>query len=485
MQNRTITPQEYLQAATDGNLDVVNKYITDNIDNHAMLIVEDDQGETALWKAAIGRKVAVVKALIKTGAVFKNVEQMITILRGLNAAVTLWHLYGYRDRLKILELAQRFHCDEIEKNHRSVTLLSDKNRNRLQLFLERLEKTGRLSAESISRAFHLVTDKIPKPEKREIKVTQQDAYAFLWCFFRQEKATIINAESLPPIYYHAKDYYYDKYNNYHNFAVHKGYLDQQNHTTEQPNYLIKYTHRADKEAKCYKLLGQFAFFNERQLVAKWYQGASLYVADKNDIMALPYETRLYLLKMALEQLNTLHKNFRYHGDIKPGNVIIDFINRSIHLIDFETMRKPYYMDYIDHATPSYGSPAAPRNGMTEDMYGFGFVTAALFPEIFNITSYGKKFQVELTAPIISLSIIEKSIVKLQWEMQKNESSVRCTSEQAMEYCNEILKHLNDLNESIMENIANNTICRRGKSITTEDILRGYACRLCKTIIAPT
>lgn len=465
---RTITPQEYLQAASDGNLDVINKYIADNIENHAMLIVEDDHGETALWKAAIARKVPVAKALIETGAVFKNVDKMITILRELDAGGNpVWYLYGYRDRLKILELAQRFHCEEIEKNHRSVTLLSDKNRNRLQAFLERLEKAGRLSAESISRAFHLVTDKIPKPEKCDIKITHQNAYAFLWCFSRREEATIINVDSLPPIYCHAKDNY--------NFKIHKGYLDQQHHIG-QPDYLIKGTARGDKEAKCYKLLGQHAFFNGIQLVTKWYQGASLYDADKNDIMALSIETRLNLLKMVLEQLNTLHKNFRYHGDIKPGNVVIDFMNKSIHLIDFETMRKPYYMNYVVHGSPSYGSPASPREGMTEDMYGIGFVTAALFPEIFSITSRGKNFRVTLAEPSAYLSTIDISIVKLLYVMQSQESSVRCTSEQAMEYCNEILNHVNDLNESMMEIIANNTISRRGASTTTEDILRGYGCR---------
>ena len=178
--------------------------------------------------------------------------------------------------------------------------------------------------------------------------------------------------------------------------------------------------------------------------------------------------RISCLSTALEDLNTLHNHYRMHGDVKPDNFILNTENNSMRLIDFDVSHK-LGIDKDCGSTPAFIDPDTPLSHLSQDLYGMGKVIMELFPElyVFSLSS-------DLRATYSfwkqgTLSIVEQSIVNLVNALSHSEPQMRCTSEDALHYCNDLLRSIDTLDEVGLTTLTESKL-RRTK-ITIEDVLR--------------
>ncbi len=183
-------------------------------------------------------------------------------------------------------------------------------------------------------------------------------------------------------------------------------------------------------------------------------------------MQIPIEKRLRCLRSGLADLNTLHQHHRIHGDVKCQNYILDLENASMKLIDFGTSHKKGSSKSYAW-TAAYSDPHSFADGFGKDLYAVGLVTMYLFPEIYSVSFDSTKAYVSVNKT--NYTIVEQAVVTLVDSMMNAKLRSRCTSEDALHYCDELISHFAQLNEGLLATITNSTLTRA--HTTLEDVFR--------------
>jgi len=214
------------------------------------------------------------------------------------------------------------------------------------------------------------------------------------------------------------------------------------------------TQEASREVKYNRFLGRKAYFFWRNgrahVVAEWQHEKAIHLFNKHELMRVSIEQRLKCLSSGLADLNRLHEHYRVHNDVKCHNFVLDLERASMKLIDFGAAHKSGSEKPFAY-TPAYQDPAGEGEGFSQDMYGMGFVTMSLFPELYTVT-VEPETHVTINKKLFTHQ--EEAILYLVDSMTHGNSSLSCTSKAALSYCDQLLKQLHNLdNASLMELIS--------------------------------
>lgn len=263
--------------------------------------------------------------------------------------------------------------------------------------------------------------------------------------------------------------------------VRKGYKDK---SLSIPKYSVKFYANEDgrelnkktaaREAKYSRLLGResFYFMNKDMpvVVTTWQEGKALDMYTYITFRRNSYQNRIAWLISIFNELNILHAHFRVHGDIKPGNIILNLAQNKMSLIDFGSTHKiaTSKVGQFRHARGHSDAEPHSLDHCAYDMYAMGLIIARIFPELFIINEKKDKSTIEaISAP--HKNVIETAIVSLVHALTERYPMKRCTSLSALDYCKKILSNSKHLNQESLMFILQDTI-NHAKN-TFEDVLR--------------
>lgn len=379
----------------------------------------------------------------------------------------------------------------INKNtEKKVTELSAHNFERLQKLTTNLENIGKLTSDTFALALQRVTASIPSvPQSKNNKQAVADGHVNKLddntTFFMKRGASRNHNDSGGQakinIGYTASDAKTPS------ISVKRLCLAPDEY--QQPKDKV-----ANREVKIQRLLGRRANWYPTKkgpaVAGEWQTGESL-EDFKGDFSSYTYSRRLKWLTSALTELNKLHANFRLHGDIKPGNIIVDVAQDKLKFIDFATTQKVNSTkDFV--ASPMYvdmkeGKPKK----LASDMFAMGYIVARLFPELFTF-SVNRQLAAMQRGGMTMLAVVarppyvldknitdnvtnkEQAIYALVDAMMEECAELRCTSQQALQFCENAAAHLVINGETLtvnnLKSLLDTTI--NGNSYVTEDALRG-------------
>lgn len=239
----------------------------------------------------------------------------------------------------------------------------------------------------------------------------------------------------------------------------------------QPS-LYKARNEAIREVKYHRLLGRQAFYFAKSrvtVVAEWQREKVMNKFTRDEFMQVSLLQRLQCLSSCLIELNHLHHHYRVHGDVKCQNIILDLKNLSMKLIDFGTTHKKGATKRFGE-TREYADSGFPDDHYHKDIYAMGIVVMQLFPEIYTV----KFNDGNLYRSVVKLDYTpeEQSIVKLVGAMMHPDKHTRCTSEDALSFCNNVIGQFDQLDESVLQGITSATLDRTVS--TVEDVMRDSA-----------
>ncbi|WP_058480300.1 protein kinase domain-containing protein [Legionella waltersii] len=305
---------------------------------------------------------------------------------------------------------------------------------------------------SLDKAFQRVTAKLPSVSESAVSINSRKENNV-----PRSELRIDNKKGL--FIEHSKQYASGGFG-----EVKKGYSSPD---SAEPIYGIKRLNQRDpikaqreaiREVKYHRLLGRQAFYFSRngsiRIVSEWQREQSVDQYASSELLQVSIEKRLRCLSSGLSDLNVLHQHYRIHGDVKCQNFILNLNNTSMKLIDFGTSHKKGSSKSFGWTT-LYRDPYTFWDHFCKDLYAMGIVTMYLFPEIYTLN-----YEVTELKPFInktSLTILEKAVVNLVNSMMNREANLRCTSEDALHYCNELIKHLNPLDVESVGRIANSSV----------------------------
>jgi len=367
-----------------------------------------------------------------------------------------------------------FQMNVNENCFESLMSLSKHNSQRLDELVSRLAINKALNSLSFEKALQKVTLKLPEVEKSiAIKKRRKETGAIMSEFSVGSKMHFFLEHSNPL-----------KYDRGGFGAIKKGYdkLD-----AVVPSYsikkllepdMLKSQKQAIREVKYHRLLGREAFYyisdkGKANIVAEWQHEKGLHLFTAEEMKQAPVEKRLQCVKSGLVDMNKLHLKYRVHGDIKCQNFILDLKNGSMELIDFGASRKKGSNKHFA-GTLAYRDHTSARNffyDSWDDMYAMGIVTAYLFPELYAVTFdfSNDKSNVEIIKNE-NLTNIEQAILIFVNKMMNADRRLRCTSESALDLCEELIRTEGRLDEQELQKIMGSTINRF--SMTIEDAMRG-------------
>ncbi len=243
------------------------------------------------------------------------------------------------------------------------------------------------------------------------------------------------------------------------------------------NLALEAQQMIEREARYYQMLGREAFYSNSaskvKLFYPWLQGTVLNEVPRKTLLGLSLTVRLGLFIHALGDLNIFHLNYRAHGDIKPGNLIVNLITHTMKLIDFDQSHKPGSKKEFFGTLP-FNSDT--YDNMSNDMYGMGIVAAALFPEYFTVNypvvTFLKKVEVKPVQQA-QRSIMANAIITLVNRLLDSECEKTPASVDVMKYCQLLCEQGAALSLDKVGEIESATISR--KTTTVEDVLRGVSC----------
>lgn len=221
-----------------------------------------------------------------------------------------------------------------------------------------------------------------------------------------------------------------------------------------PELAVKVMHQGNKqddktaqhEARYNRMMGRectmFRFSDRPAIVMDWTKGEPLNkLIDQDELKQFSFKRRLQWLASLLEDLNKMHEKSFVHFDLQPKNMIVDTSKHTMRLIDFG----------ISH-----------RENPNEDEFEVGADMRDLAEHIIR----------QLFEPDWSeLRSIKNRAIHVLYDAAKGfDMRGRCTSQQALEYCQQLLINFKNLDAEKLVEIQNATINRR--ELQVEDVIRG-------------
>lgn len=364
----------------------------------------------------------------------------------------------------------------------SILGIKKENFERLISIISKLNDAKLLDNESFNKALIRVNDKLPIVEPSKVEKTNKDITGE-----NRSKLTLVNEQMSifpEPAIREGESKSILAKNQISGGAgtVKKAFAQNTRLEEEQPTFAIKKHNRdfiterhiaeTKREARYYRLLNQPAYYfmknNSPRLVTGWLKGKTLHQFSENALKNVSYENRIQWLISGFSDLNILHSHFRIHGDISENNFMINSDNNTMRLFDFGTAHKMGSSTGILTNTLLYTDPTSASNDFLKDIYAIGIICARLFPELYAIEP--DKMSAKLTLIKTNLSPTEEAIVKLVTALTNPDRNARPTSEDALNFCNQLNSCKDNFASSKVQEIAHETIER--KSFTTEDVLRG-------------
>ncbi|HBD9376218.1 TPA: protein kinase family protein, partial [Legionella pneumophila] len=332
--------------------------------------------------------------------------------------------------------------------------LSESNLQRLYGMVSRLITNKLLDQNSFEKAFQRVTAKLPSVLESTVSKNSRKKTNVLRSEFTLDNKNGFFIE-------HSKQYESGGFG-----KVKKGYSSPD---SAEPIYGIKKLNESDptkaqnaaiREVKYHRLLGRQAFYFSRNgatnIVSEWQREKSVDQYTSSELLQVPIQKRLHCLSSGLSDLNILHQYYRIHGDVKCQNFILNLNNASMKLIDFGTSHKRGSSKSFGWTT-AYSEPHTFGDRFCKDLYAMGIVTMYLFPEIYTVSF--DKDKANISVKKTSFTIEEQAIVNLVNSMMHSDLNSRCTSEDALHYCNELINHFSQIDEELLGTIANSSISR--------------------------
>lgn len=205
------------------------------------------------------------------------------------------------------------------------------------------------------------------------------------------------------------------------YTVKKCYADASSHT---PLYLLKKRHRSRYENQNItetvysRLVDREAFYfrhnNKDFLFTKWIEGENLASYKTEQLREHPLSDRIKSLNIFFSELALFHEQNLVHGDIKPGNCVLNLALNELHVIDLGSTRT--YLNSEEHSrTTCYLEPKAryffQGRGyyfFYHDIFSSRYVVASLFPELF--VKFTDKVNADECAIVLTLNYSKDSIL---------------------------------------------------------------------------
>lgn len=242
---------------------------------------------------------------------------------------------------------------------------------------------------------------------------------------------------------------------------------------DEPAFIIKEYYSdyekskiALKEVKYNKLLGRHAFHYSHEdtnfMLTSWLPEKDL-SNYRNKIISYSFERRLCWLNSMLCDLNTLHLNFRVHGDLKLSNMILDTAKDTLKLIDFGCAHKPggLWKNHYSITGDNEKSLFSPDTRIVCE------TIAILFPELFELNNNIYQARENLNQ---DLGCLQQGIANLYQALNFIPVNKRCTIKDALDFTSQLLSKMNSLTSEVLNTIESNTINR--DRITFEDAIHG-------------
>lgn len=348
-------------------------------------------------------------------------------------------------------------------NIQQLCVLSANNLKRISMLVDNLVKYDLLNNQSLKSSLQrILTNVAPPAETKIFQVTVSDDQL-------KTQTTLTNGHS----FWMSRDA--TLFARGGQGTIRQAYLSSQD---VEPAYCIKQIQSgivpdlkevARREAKNHGLFSRTAyFFSDRGaafVVSSWQPGQALGRFSREQLLSLPFDTRLKCVITALSDLNQLHSRYRTYNDIKPLNFILDVPGQALRLIDFGSVLKKGSTKKTMY-TELYRDPVH-KTGFLNDTYGMGLIIAVLFPELFAENFISDSSQLLINPN--SASIEHKAIIKLVQALINKDIEKRCTIVDALNYSEWLMEKLLSLDEASLDDIALSTISRTNTIV--EDVLR--------------
>ena len=358
----------------------------------------------------------------------------------------------------ILNALNRHHIKISDEHVYKIFSLNEKSAGFIASIIQNLDHEDMLNYDSFKQAMERVTSKLTPPASYEFTKVKRRS----WVFFKKPSILTIGPHTV-----------YLSENSKMRGA--EGIVKMGHDDVGKLSYVIKSyggenfqgppdtlekirvgrKKQVIKETKYLNLLGRTAgYYNKDKETDAKYRVLTTYISGKEvgkhtqqELIEKTQLHRLECLKMVLSELNVLHSNFRRHGDLHGANILLDLTRKEMRLIDFGLGHKGFpYTDLTD----------------------MGKVVGQMFPELYSVkdTSRGKEY-ILINKP---LTLQEAGIVKLVDALMNPKNELKCTSLDALQYCDQLIQNFDSLTEQSLNEISSKTINRT--ETTVEDILRG-------------